>query len=409
MSLSLQRQRCPQLTLLSEKEIMPGDVEPVPVGDDPTASPQTEEKKGKFLRGKSKKISKKVSPTAVQATTPELEKSKSTKRGKDDQSQKIAKTKTCPKTLKKKEEVLVKYPFLALEHHGEDHGRNIVLSGANSMRAEVLDMVTMATIMSENMQLLTHAAVDRFFEWLPLFGVYMERYFFVEEDVLMKWIVAKGGPLKGNLRASVRMMLRGKLQKMYQDIADLQSAFVRQLPAGERVGRLMTAVDEFALQTIEYFRFSLDECPQLINKHYNKAACKKLHLKWVEHVVSHVGTEDFLVLYTRWMKAKDVRDWKTKVLLRTDFKFMAYNSWEKDMDYAHFQIAGEFAEALEDETNADDGTSHAEFMRHKSAVRQHREGLDGSEDDDGDYSDEEEFLGEYADEEEPAENAAAAS
>lgn len=391
---------------------MPGDVDSPGVDDGPAANPQTEEKKANFLRNKSKKFSKKLSPTAVQAT-PELEKGKSFKRGasnkKDGSNQNVARTRTCPKTLVKKEEALVKHPFLALEHYGEDHGRNAVLCGANSMRAEVLDMVTMATIMNENMQHLTHAAVERFFEWLPLFGVYMERYFFVEEDILFKWIVEKEGPLKGSLRASVRMMLRGKLQKMYQDIVDLQKVFVRQLPAGERVGRLMKAVDEFALQVIEYFKFTLDDLPQVINKHYNKGACNKLHLKWVKHVISHVGTEDFLVLYTRWMKAKDLREWKTKVLLRTDFKFMAYNTWEKDMDYAHFQIAGDFAELLEEETSHDDGTSHAEFLRHKSAVRQHREGPEGSEGDDDDCSSEEEFLGEYVDEEEAVQDAGAGS
>lgn len=390
---------------------MPVDVDAQVVGEGVAPSPPTEEKKGNFLRGKSKKFSKKSSPTAVQPT-PELEKGKSFKKGgsskKDGSNQKIAKTRTLPKTLAKKEEALVKYPFLALEHFGDDNGRNIVLCGANSMRAEVLDMVTMASIMNENMQHLTHAAVERFFEWLPLFGIYMERYFYVEEDVLFKWIVDKEGLLKGSLRASVRMMLRGKLQKMYQDIVDLQSVFVRQLPAGERVGRLMKAVDEFTLQVIEYYKFTVDDLPQLINKHYNKAACNKFHLKWAKHVISHVGTEDFLVLYTRWMKAKDVREWKTKVLLRTDFKFMAYNSWEKDMDYAHFQIAGDFAELLAEETASEDGTSHAEFLRHKTAVRQHREGSgsEGSEYDDEDYSDEEEFLGECVDEEEPVEAAA---
>lgn len=379
---------------------MPGDVDFSSRADEEPL-PQAEEKKGKFLRNKSKRSSK-ASPTGVQEA-PTVEKSSkgggSTKKsGKDS---KIAKTKTLPKSLAQKEAALLKYPFLSLEHYGGDTGRNLVLCGANSMRAEVLDMVTMARIMNENMQNLTHAAVERFFEWLPLFGVYVERYFFVEEDVLLKWLVEKEGPLKGHLRASVRMMLRGKLQKMYQDLMDMQTLFVRQLPAGERIGRLMAAVDEFALQIIEYFKHTLDDLPQLINKHYNKAACNKLHLKWVKHVISHVGTEDFLVLYTRWMKAKDLREWKTKVLLRTDFKFMAYNSWEKDMDYAHFQIAGDFAELLDEETLGDDANAHADFMRHKSAARQHREGLAGSDEDDEEYSDEDEFLGEYVDEEEP--------
>lgn len=362
------------------------------------AATEPKGRKSNFLRSISRRKSAKASPTGVQEA-PDLGKTKSKEKiqrtlsktpqqslsqlksssshqgAKEGQADKLVRKKTGGKTLKHKERALSQYPFLAIEQYGGDAGRNLVLCGSNSICVEVLDMVTMSYIMDDNMRKLTHSAVERFFEWLPLFGVYLERYFYVEEDVLMKWLVAQEGPLKGKkMRVSVRILVRGKLQKMFSDLVQMHEQFPRQLPAGERIGRLTKAVHEFASLVIEYFQALLEEVPPLINKHYNKNACIKLHAKSVKHVIEHVGTEDFLVLYTRWMKPKDLREWKTKVLLRTDFKFLAYSSWEKDMDYAHFQIVAGFAEVLEAETAEDvesAAAEQAEFRRHKSAARQH--------------------------------------
>jgi hypothetical protein len=395
-----------------------GFANPPPQQGEPAVQTSTK-KSTNFLRYLSHRKFPKASPTGVQdaaakqenrKSNDKLQRKRSLSRSKSRDigtgtptkgcvDAKLAGTKTGGMTMEHKQRVLLRYPFLGIQQYGTDAGRNLYLCGSNSMCAEVLDMVTMTLIMDDNMRKLTHSAVERFFEWLPLFGVYLERYFFVEEDVLLKWLIDREGSLKGKMRASQRMMLRGRLQKMFSDLVEMQDEFPRQLPAGERIGRLSTGVHEFAAGLIEYFENALQELPPLINKHYAKSECSKLHLKWVKHVVEHIGTEDFLVLYTRWMRPRDLREWKTKVLLRTDFKFMAYSTWEKDMDYAHFQIVADFAETLEAETREDidaEAVKHAEFMRHKCAVRQHL-----NPDDNDDYAsvdegeEDEDDLGEF--------------
>lgn len=365
-----------------------------PVGSD---NMPKKERKSAFLRAMSrKKSSKEVNAPADAPDSVHLQKTKSGK---------LARTKTGQVTTTFKDQAILKYPSLAMQQFNGDHGRDLVICGSNSIMAEVCDMVTMLMIMQENSMNLTHSCVERFFEWLPFFGIYLERYFFVEEDVLIRWVINADGPLKGKMRASVRMCFRGKLQKLISDIADLQDKFPRSLPAGERIGLLADAVEDFRKDTTEYFEALSTELPPIINKHFKKADTDKLKSKWVKHVVEHVGTEDFLVLYTRWMPQKDLRDWKTKVLFRTEFKFMAYNTWEKDMDYAHFQIVTTFAEALASETQDDEELKVAkqqEFLRYKDASRKRQKLVNGEEvDGDEYYSDEEEedYL-EYAEEEE---------
>lgn len=350
-------------------------------------------KKGKggyFLRSLSRK-GKKYSPTAVQDGNKEGGMGSKTK------SQKIARTKTGGLTLTHKQQALLKYPFLAIEQFCSDPGKDLIETGANSIRVEVLDMVTMAGIMKESRTQLTHNCVDRFFEWFPLFEIYLERYFYVEEDIIVKWVIEKEGTLKGKMRASTKMMLRGKIQKMFSDLMGMQDLFPRNLPPGERMGRLLTAVDEFALTMIQYLENLTAEMPELINKYFDKSACDKARLRLVKHVVDHVGTEDFLVLYTRWMTQKDLREWKTKVLFRTDFKYAAYNSWEKDMDFAHFSIVSDFAEMLKREnTEADSEQAKKEFSKNKNAAHQHMKPDDEYESDE--YSDEGSAVGDHLEE-----------
>lgn len=319
----------------------------------------------------------------------------------------LARTKTGRETIGFKDQAILKYPFLAMQQFNGDHGRDFVVCGSNSMMAEVCDMVSMALIMNANSIQLTHACVERFFEWLPFFSLYVERYFFVEEDILLQWVIGTDGALKGKMRASVRMCVRGKLQKMLSDMADLQDKFPRSLPAGERIGLILKAVEDFAEEAIEYFEALSNEIPPIINKHFKKNDVDKMKSKWVKHVVDHVGTEDFLVLYTRWMPQKDIREWKAKVLFRADFKFMAYNTWEKDMDYAHFQLVSTFAEMLSAETKEDaelKAAKQEEFMRYKAASRKRQKIVNGEEVDADEYdSDEEDNFLEYVGEEEEGE------
>lgn len=348
-------------------------------------------KSSSFLRSLSRKC-KKSPPTAVQDGNEE------SALGPKAVSQKLARTKTGRLTLTHKEKALLKYPFLSIEQFSGNAGADLIQTGANSIRAETLDMVTMAGIMQDNIRQLTHDCVDRFFEWFPLFGVYLERYFYVEEDIIMKWVIEKGGACKGKMRTSNRMMLRGKLQKKVSDLMDMQELFPRNMPPGERMGLLLVAVDEFALQVIEYLENLTTEVPILINMHYDKSACEKLKVRWVRHVVNHVGTADFLVLYTRWMPQKDLREWKTKILFRTEFKYAAYTTWEKDMDFAHFSIVAHFAEFLRKENKENDAEQgKVEFSKNKNAVHQHMN-PEEEENDSDEYSDEGSDIGEFAQE-----------
>lgn len=334
---------------------------------------------------------KKDSPTAVQnenianGTTSEAV------------GRRTARAKTGGITTAHKEKALLKYPFLAIVPFCGDPGKDLISTSANSIRAETLDMVTMASIMEENSRTLTHNCLDRFFEWFPLFGVYLERYFYVEEDMIMKWVVEKEGPLRGKMRQSIRMMLRGKLQKMFSDLMDMQELFPRNMPPGERLGRLLTAVDEFSLLVIQYLENLTTEIPDLINKHFDKSAVEKVKLRLVKHVVSHVGTEDFLVLYTRWMPTKQLREWKTKVLFRTEFKYAEYKTWVRDMEFAHFSIIAQFAEMLTKENKENDASmGKREFSRNKSAVQQHMNPEDEYDSDEG--SDEGSDIDEHVEE-----------
>jgi hypothetical protein len=286
-------------------------------------------------------------------------------------------SKTGTKGTNMKDQVLTKYPALAIEQFSSGaHARNFILCGANSLRAEALDMLVMVFHMEEKMMKLTHAAVDRFFEWIPILGVYIERYMFAEEDVLVEWISEKEGQLKGTMRESNRILMRGKVQKALTDLFDMQDIFLHSLPAGERIGRVVTAADAFANLVIEYVDSILVELPMIIDKHYKKAAIEKEKQNWAKYILSHVGSEDFLVLYTRWMNSGDLREWKMKVLMRVEFKYLAYTSWERNMNFAHFRIASDFEKMMEDEEDEDAATremQHEQFLLNKSAARKHQQ------------------------------------
>lgn len=304
--------------------------------------------------------------------------------------EKLAPTKTCLQTLKAKQKTIQAYPSLAIEQYSlKDYARNLILQNANSVKAEVVDMVTMNMIMQENSRQLTHAAVDRFFDWLSLFALYLERYFYVEEDVMIAWIIAKTGLLRGEMKASARTLRRGRIQKLLIDIVNTHAEFPPSLPAGERIGRLTARVEDFAKLIIDYFDVMLRELPDQVNRYYSRAQIQKMRRKWVNYVMSHVGSEDFLVLHTRWMKAKDLRDWKTKILLLSEFKYFAYKLWHSDMQSAHFQIVATFTETLQAEVKGDTVTNDeqvAEFVKLRSTARPNADEL---HDDEEGYDEEE--------------------
>jgi hypothetical protein len=312
----------------------------------------------------------------------------------------VARAKLGPLTRQGQERALARYPYLAIETLSvENHGRNLLLMGVNSIRAEVLDLVTMMMIMDENAVNLTHSAVDRFFEWLPMFCTYLERYFFVEEDVVLGAIIPLEGPLKGKMKVSSRMVMIGSIQKEAKDMMNMQELFIGSLPAGQRIGKLSTVVHKFTATIIEYLKLSCEEISLLMSKHFSKGQVDKIRMKLVKYVTGHVGTEEFLVLYTRWMPSKELLEWKTKVLLRKDLSFFSYTLWERNMEDIHFRLVGKFAEKLKAENDECKGSSNenqaAEFMRHKQAARERQKlaeptGGAGEEANEGDGEDTEE-------------------
>jgi hypothetical protein len=292
-----------------------------------------------------------------------------------EQEQKFARTKTGKLTKTVRAKALVRHPGLAIEQFSIDgHSKNLILMGVNSIRAEVLDMVAMVIHMQDKKMNLSHAAVESFFTWIIFFGIYLERYMFVDEDTIMAWIIEKEGPIMGKLKESYRILMCGKIQKRLAEIAEMQAIFPHSLPAGERIGRVALAVDDFAVLVTDYMGSVLAEIPALIDKYYKKTEIDKAKRNIVKYVLEHVGSEDFLVLYTRWLNISDLREWKMKVLMRVDFKYRAYSGWEKDMSFAHLHIASKFADS--DEFADDDAKNkralHEDFLRNRTAAQGHK-------------------------------------
>lgn len=366
----------------------------------PPSAP-TKDKKSAFRRAMSRKKSVKIASDAINSSTEASEgeqngiagamtRGMSRKRnlchkiaGSKDEPVLGSRARTGPSTRKAKERVVQQYPGLAVMSP-KSKAEELVFQGPNSIRAEVIDLNTMLFVMQDNMKMLTHTAVERFFEWIPLFSVYLERYMLVEEDLIMKWIEKKAESLRGELRPSARMVLRGKIQKQIQGIQDVQDEFKPQLPAGERLSRLVDVVHAFTKHIEEYVTVLTTKLPSVITQHWEKGEIDKIKIRIVRHVVAHVGYQDFIALYTRWMRPGELLEWKTKVLFPCDFKFFSYSTWDKDMDFAHYQIAAQFAEALEEE-NAEaielNKQSKADFDR-ALASRQQMEpyeefGIDG--------------------------------
>lgn len=349
----------------------------------------TKARKSGFMRGLSRKKSVKVNadigtPAEASANPGKVSHRMSRKRSLCDKITRVkeepqygSRSKTGEKTLKAKERVLEKYPGLNIEP-GRDRAEELVLQGLNSIRAETIDFYGMVMVMQDNAKMLTHAAVGRFLDWIPLFGLYLDRYLLVEEDFLFKWVERKVEALKGELRPSARMVMHGKIQKAIRDVQEAQDMFMPQLPPGERLHKLVEIADIFTSLVEEHCVLVSRKLPPLIREHYCKSEIEKARTKIIKHVVAHIGYQDFVVLYTRWMRAGDLLEWKTSVLFPCDFKFFSYATWEKDMDFAHYQIAAQFAELLEEENREAvelNKQSKADFER-AVATRQNMEPLE---------------------------------
>lgn len=254
---------------------------------------------------------------------------------------------TGSKTLDEKARVLHRYPALAIRlPDSSDRAQILIFQGTNSLCAEVIDLNTMLFIMHKFQTVLSHTTLRHFFCWIPLFELYLERYFLVEDSLIFKWLENSHEPLRAQLRPSARMVLRGKIQRSLRDIIELEHSFTPNSPPGEKLHVLADACHQFTESIIQFVSLLCDDLPPIINQRFDKLQIDKTRSKIVRHLVSHVDYQDFLTLYTRWMTPADLLEWKTKILFPCDFKFFAYSTWDKQMDAAHYQIAAQFEETL---------------------------------------------------------------
>lgn len=278
-----------------------------------------------------------------------------------------SRAKTDAAILKAKEKVLADNEGLQIHiPKPGDRAEQIIMCGANSVFAEVIDLNSMIIVMSENNTMLSHSMVERFFEWFPPFITYIDRYMTVEEEFIIRPIETRIDGLKNALKPSGRMLLRGRIQRAMYDLVDLQDIFKPYLPAGQQLSDVVQICAEFTKCVVEYWSLVVSLLPPILRSHFTRAEVDKLRIKLVKHVANHVGYKDFLAIYTRWMGHSALSEWKRNVLLPSDYKFFSYSQWDRDMDYAHYTIAGQFGDYLLHE-NADDmrlrEESKADFER----------------------------------------------
>lgn len=302
-----------------------------------------------------------------------------------------SRVKTGKTMLEAKARVIEKYPALAIQDADKsDRAFQIVAHGANSIRAEVIDLNGMLLVMQDNVTMLTHAAVERFFEWMSPFMFYIEWYMMLEEEFLIKAVESKSESLKGKLKIAGRMLLRGKIQRHLHDLMQLQEIFTPYLPAGQKLPEVVEMCELMTKQIIEFWSLLTTELPALIRKKFSKAEVDKLRIKLVKHVVDHVGYKDFIAVYTRWMRPADLLEWKTNVLLPCDYKFFSYTTWDRQMEQSHYYIAAQFGDVLEcenEETARLNEQSRRDFERARGArlkMEQSRESTEYETDDDHD-------------------------
>lgn len=307
-----------------------------------------------------------------------------------------SRVKTGKTMLQAKAKVLETYPTLAIQDDGNlDRAFQVVAHGANSVRAEMIDLNAMLVVMQDNVTALTHTAIERFFDWMPPFMLYLEWYMLLEEELLIKAVETKADPLRGKLKTSGRMLSRGTIQRHLHDLMQLQDIFTPYLPAGQKLPEVVEMCDLLTTHIAEYWSLLTAELPDLIRKHFSKSEVDKLRLKIIKHVVDHVGYKDFIAIFTRWMRPSELLEWKTNVLLPCDYKFFSYSTWERQMDQSHYCVAAQFGQFFENE-NAETARmneqSRLDFERAQDArlkMERSRDEIDFDIDDYDDYDEDE--------------------
>lgn len=260
-------------------------------------------------------------------------------------------------------EILERIPGLALlpprsENNGS--GYNMLRGGINSLRAEVLDMNMIVAAMKTHRLELTHDVIASFFTWFSRLASYIDRYMFLEEDVIFNWLNEIGLRLRGDMRPALRMQLRGRLQKAFHDVLDCEDRFRPNIPAGETFGFLADHVDEVTKLCVTYTEKLMGELAPLIDTNCRRGEIDRIRCRIIRYIMNLEDAEDAIVMYTRWMAPRDLMLWKCKYLVRVERIYTSFKSWEEVMYKEHFEIAAKFADALYEENSEHQMTIEAE-------------------------------------------------
>lgn len=280
-------------------------------------------------------------------------------------------------SMQMKMDALKNVPGIALLKEFEGRpGRNLLICGMNAIRAELLDMNMMILAMDTYKHVLTHDVVASFYDWLSAFMHFVDRYFLVEEEVILEWIEKKRGRVKGVMRASARMEHRGRLQKTIQDTEATKSHFTPNLPAGEKFHVLKTAVAGLTDLALEYTRRFMETLTPIVEDTFSRVEIEKIRRKIVKYICERVGAEDVLILYTRWMSPRDLTRWKLLYLIKTPSVYRSFRKWEIDTFEGHFYIVVDFADILAEEGGGNALEQAKEWMEDLRRANVAREQLD---------------------------------
>ncbi len=230
-------------------------------------------------------------------------------------------------------------------------GYELLRGGVNSLRAEVLDLNMIVAAMRTHRLELTHDVIASFFIWFSQLASYIDKYMFLEEDVIFEWLSEIGLRLRGAMRPALRIQLRGRLQKAFYDVSDSEDRFRPNIPAGETFSILANHVDEVTKLSVEYTHKLIRELAPLIDEYCRRSEIERVRCRIIRYIMNLEDAENTMVIYTRWMAPRELIRWKCKYLVRVERVYTSYKEWEENMYNEHFEIAAKFADALNEENN----------------------------------------------------------
>lgn len=237
--------------------------------------------------------------------------------------------------------------------------RDVLRCGVNALQAEVLDMNAMILAMEEHRMSLTHDVVGRFFDWFRYFLEYLDRYMLLDENILFGYAESRS-KMRGDMRRSSRMKLRGQLQKAMHDISCAQDLFRINLPAGEKLGLLVERVQNATMLTVDYTTRFMGALVPLYSEFATRGELDRLRREVIRYIMAQGGGEEDLAMYTRWMGTRELSRWRLRYLVR---HYNAYRTWAQDIYDEHLEISCEFADQLCEENTDSQVTMEAEEWR----------------------------------------------